>query len=68
MLSNKNTKNANFLFIADMLKDLPCAGVDHRKGICQGEKVLYEAYRRRYRISPLKIVHKVNSALFQLFW
>ena len=22
MLSNKNTKNANFLFIADMLKDL----------------------------------------------
>ena len=42
----------------------PCAGVDHRKGICQSEKILYEAYRRRYRISPLKIVHKVNSALF----
>lgn len=38
------------------------------KGICQGEKILYEAYRRRYRISPMKIVHKVNSALFQLFW
>lgn len=46
----------------------PCAGVDHRKGICQGEKVLYEAYRCRYRISPLKIVYKVNFALFQLFW
>ena len=61
MLSNKNTKNVNFLFIVDILKDLPCAGVDHRKGICQGEKILYEAYRRRYRISPLKIVHKANS-------
>ena len=46
----------------------PCAGVDHRKGVYQGKKILYEAYRRGYRISPLKIVHKVNSALFQLFW
>ena len=52
----------------DYAEGSPCAGVDHRKGICQGEKILYEAYRRRYRISPLKIVHKVNSALFQLFW
>lgn len=65
MLSNKNTKNANFLLYAE---GSPCAGVDHRKGICQGEKVLYEAYRCRYRISPLKIVYKVNFALFQLFW
>ena len=37
-------------------EESPCAGVDHRKGICQGEKILYEAYRRGYRISPLKIV------------
>lgn len=45
----------------------PCTGVNHRKGICQGEKVLYEAHGRRYHISPLKIVHKVNSVSFRLF-
>lgn len=68
MLSNKNTKNANFLFIVDMLKDLLAQELITEKEYARAKKVLYEAYRRRYRISPLKIVHKVNSALFQLFW
>ena len=64
MLSNKNTKNANFLFIVDMLKDLLVQELITEKEYARAKK----AYRRRYRISPLKIVHKVNSALFQLFW
>ena len=68
MLSNKNTKNANFLFIADMLKDLLAQELITEKEYTRGEEVLHEAHRRRYRISTLKIVHKVNSALFQLFW
>ena len=29
MLSNKNTKNANFLFIVDMLKEIPEAKVQY---------------------------------------
>ena len=54
--------------IAPKLWDAVRFEVDHRKGICQGEEVLYESHWRRHSISALKIVHKVNSALFQLFW
>ena len=32
MLSNKNTKNANFLFIVDMLKDLLAQEMITEKG------------------------------------
>ena len=59
MLSNKNTKNANFLFIVDMLKDLLAQELITEKE--------YAAHRRRHSISALKIVHKVNSVLFRLF-
>ena len=59
---------ATFSFILSAYaQGSPCTGVDHRKGICQGEEVLYESHWRRHSISALKIVHKVNSVLFQLF-
>ena len=55
----RTPKTPIFFFIADMLKDLLAQELITEKDM-PGRKVLYEAYRCRYRISPLKIVYKVN--------
>ena len=38
MLSNKNTKNANFLFIVDMLKDLLAQELSTEKEYARAKK------------------------------
>ena len=41
MLSNKNTKNANFLFIVDMLKDLLAQELITEKEYARAKKCCY---------------------------
>ena len=67
MLSNKNTKNANFLFIVDMLKNLLAQELITEKEYARAKKY-YMKLTGADIVLALKIVHKVNSALFQLFW
>ena len=45
MLSNKNTKNANFLFIVDMLKDLLAQEMITEKEYARAKK--YHMHRTR---------------------